>query len=411
MSTILKALRRLEDDRTPQSASVGTPEEGDAAPPAEEGAERPSSARTAERDIAEDPVASARDPRATDELRDRILAEERASELASASGADPAASSSPLGVRSLRRWGPPVAVALAIVVLSMVVVPALRDSSAVAPPEVASAPATEDAPAAEPRPATPTGSRGDASRKDVRSDAPRRPPTAVVANAPVAPSPALSARRATPAPEPPPLPSVAAEPIRVSDLPIARGESGRPVPDASPEPAAAAVETEERVVTGPKEQPDPPIPSGTNEPAKEATEARALASSSADDGRTGSESPLSSLALVESRPAPPPPIRPRTEAPRGPSSSSSDPVAKVSEPSPIERLARPAVPDVTVVRTAWHPSTDRRSAKVRLESTEEVMTLREGDAVGALVVKEISPSAVVFETGGVELRRRVGAGR
>jgi len=85
-------------------------------------------------------------------------------------------------------------------------------------------------------------------------------------------------------------------------------------------------------------------------------------------------------------------------------------VAKTADAAPIERIARPDVPDVTIVRTAWHPSSDRRSAKVRLEATDEVLTLREGDAIGALVVKEISPSAVLFETGGVELRRRVGSG-
>jgi len=36
--------------------------------------------------------------------------------------------------------------------------------------------------------------------------------------------------------------------------------------------------------------------------------------------------------------------------------------------------------------------------------------LREGDAVGPLVIKEITPSSVVFETEGLEIRRRVGDG-
>jgi hypothetical protein len=61
-----------------------------------------------------------------------------------------------------------------------------------------------------------------------------------------------------------------------------------------------------------------------------------------------------------------------------------------------------------VLRTAWHPTPDRRSAKIRVEATEEVLTLREGDAVGGMVVKEISPSAVVFTAGDVEIRRRIG---
>ena len=40
--------------------------------------------------------------------------------------------------------------------------------------------------------------------------------------------------------------------------------------------------------------------------------------------------------------------------------------------------------------------------------SDEVVTLSEGDAVGALVVKEITPSSVLFSTGDVEIRRRVG---
>jgi hypothetical protein len=58
--------------------------------------------------------------------------------------------------------------------------------------------------------------------------------------------------------------------------------------------------------------------------------------------------------------------------------------------------------------SAWHPSADRRSAKIRLEDSDEILNLREGDAVGGLVIREISPSAVVFNAGDVEIRRRVG---
>jgi hypothetical protein len=71
-------------------------------------------------------------------------------------------------------------------------------------------------------------------------------------------------------------------------------------------------------------------------------------------------------------------------------------------------VVRQSLPDITVLRTAWHPTPARRSAKIRLESTDEVLTLHEGDAVGGLIVHEISPSAVVFMSGDVEIRRRVG---
>ena len=81
-----------------------------------------------------------------------------------------------------------------------------------------------------------------------------------------------------------------------------------------------------------------------------------------------------------------------------------------AEAPSVDRIDRPPLPDLTVVRTAWHPEAARRSAKVRLEETKEILTLREGDAVGGLVVEKISPSSVLFKAGDVELRRRVGQG-
>jgi hypothetical protein len=66
------------------------------------------------------------------------------------------------------------------------------------------------------------------------------------------------------------------------------------------------------------------------------------------------------------------------------------------------------LPDLTVIRTSWHPTADRRSAKIRLEEKNELVTLREGDTVGGMVIHEISPSAVIFTAGEVQIRRRVG---
>jgi len=79
-----------------------------------------------------------------------------------------------------------------------------------------------------------------------------------------------------------------------------------------------------------------------------------------------------------------------------------------SESGSVAHLDRPDLPDLTILRTSWHPNADRRSAKIRLEASDEIMNLREGDAIGGLVIQEISPSAVVFKAGDVEIRRRVG---
>ena len=76
--------------------------------------------------------------------------------------------------------------------------------------------------------------------------------------------------------------------------------------------------------------------------------------------------------------------------------------------SDMPRVERAPVPDVKVLRTAWHPDPARRSARLRMVASDEIVTLSEGDAVGALIVKEITPSSVLFAIGDVEIRRRVG---
>ena len=88
------------------------------------------------------------------------------------------------------------------------------------------------------------------------------------------------------------------------------------------------------------------------------------------------------------------------------------------EPEPGPELAMPRrsdpaagsapAPTVRVERTEWHPSPERRVAIVALEGADGPLRLQEGDAVGALVVGEIRPSAVTFYYEGIELRRRVG---
>ncbi|MCA9512036.1 MAG: hypothetical protein KC560_15095, partial [Myxococcales bacterium] len=77
-------------------------------------------------------------------------------------------------------------------------------------------------------------------------------------------------------------------------------------------------------------------------------------------------------------------------------------VAVVAPPAPLEPpLLRP-------VRTTWHPSAERRSA--RLESPAgAAREVREGDEVEGYEVVEITPSSVVFALGGDTVRVRVGA--
>jgi hypothetical protein len=100
-------------------------------------------------------------------------------------------------------------------------------------------------------------------------------------------------------------------------------------------------------------------------------------------------------------PAPRPPVAAQKER-------SAPAAVEADARSELARIEKVPIPDVEVVRTAWHPDPDRRSARIRLLESDEVVTLSEGDAAGALVIKEITPSSVLFSTGDIEIRRRVG---
>ena len=76
----------------------------------------------------------------------------------------------------------------------------------------------------------------------------------------------------------------------------------------------------------------------------------------------------------------------------------------------VDTTPRPAVPAIRVERTEWHPQADRRVAVIEVAGRPEPLRLREGDAVGPLVVTSIEPSGVVFDHDGVSFRRRVGPG-
>jgi hypothetical protein len=75
----------------------------------------------------------------------------------------------------------------------------------------------------------------------------------------------------------------------------------------------------------------------------------------------------------------------------------------------MEIAARASLPSLVVERTLWHPSAGRRLAVLEVEGRAGPVELREGDAVGDLVVLQIDPGGVVFLHRGVEIRRRVGA--
>ncbi len=118
-------------------------------------------------------------------------------------------------------------------------------------------------------------------------------------------------------------------------------------------------------------------------------------------GEASSESSLPNIAT-----------RPPSSAPAEELAVAPTPPAAVAKPAPAKAKRRtaalPRAPKVTIERTVWHPTADRRSARVLVDGMKGPLELKEGDAVGVLVVSEINPSSVVFLHGANRIKRSVG---
>jgi len=386
MSTILKALRRLEDDQPEpgNTATSGLP---------------------------------ATDPAAADELRTRILTEELAAQAATEPEGDLETGSGTSGIGALmaRRN---VLVAAAVVSILLFLGFGLatfsgrqagnepRPMSATDVIAQTQAPALPASPAAAPRrePVLPAAPENHAARVATQRLAPQPgiPPRAPAIRARAA-GPEQNGFAAVPPVQPAPQtsrPSGKARPVK--ELPVAAARPREPQPIPQPVATTPAIQN-----TPPKTSPTPlalvaprPKPAAAPRPTprpspRAQSRPRPAASEVAPD--------VVSSAAPTRRPAA---EAASTRPERRPSEAVSPKPAPTLEA--IARLPRPDIPAVNIERTSWHPQADRRSARIRLEGSDEAMSLREGDAVGALVVKEITPSSVLFETGGIEIRRRVG---
>ena len=356
MSTILKALRRLEEDAlSPSASGVG--------------------------------ALPATDPRAADELRDRILAEETAAQLAAASQRD--------SNRTLRRLGAAAGallflVGILVLVLDLGFGPDTRstradsnlDSIAVVPPATPS-------PVAAPHP---EDRRAGAA---VAGVVPLQPTTerTAVSLVPLAPVPSAVATLRAPIR----LPNQPASQPPISPETLAGEASSQSVSAETPPEAADQFALASAARTGGVTRSAPALTLAQKSPEPAAISSRAMST------RTVQNPASVSAPRSESVPK----TRPRETRP-------SDGIRSEPEPRPdfpsdqVLRIDRRGLPDITVLRTAWHPNAERRSTRIRLEATDEILTLREGDSIGGLVIQEISPSAVLFNAGDVEIRRRVG---
>jgi hypothetical protein len=125
-------------------------------------------------------------------------------------------------------------------------------------------------------------------------------------------------------------------------------------------------------------------------------------------------------AEIASKPAPPAPVQQAAAVPEPAPTAPVQMAAVVQEsapPDPIPAavrepekkvIQRAKFPSLSVEKTIWHPDTDRRVAVVKLADADEVLRLKEGDAIGPLVVEVIKPGSVLFNHDGIEIQYDVG---
>jgi hypothetical protein len=252
------------------------------------------------------------------------------------------------------------------------------------------------------------------------------PPVAQAPAPAVAAAPAPAAAAEPPHAEPAPVPAApeSAQPskVQVADV-VEVVERLDAQPADSDKAAASAEQAEPLVVTR----------SATTRPAARAPEAAVArkpeaapevdAQAEPELEVTVESPPRPAAAYVRS--APPPPVKraapaPKPSAPQPapkpkPAASAAPLAIAAAAPQPDEVrpseqkvIPRAKVPALTIEKTIWHPDAGRRLAIVKLMDSEEPLRLKEGDAIGPLVVESIKPSSVVFDHDGIEVTYSVG---
>lgn len=188
-----------------------------------------------------------------------------------------------------------------------------------------------------------------------------------------------------------------------AEAPAARRAPAVPGPSAAPSASARAAASERAASPAPAASPPASRPPATAS-APPDTRAPAAAARVAP-------APAPARGPAPAHAAPPRAAAPPSAVAAAPPAASPPARAPAPAPAKPDVAVVPAPPDVVVRGTVWHPQAERRRATVEVEGHREPLELREGDAVGALVVAKIEPSGVVFLHGGATLRRAVGEAR
>jgi hypothetical protein len=93
-------------------------------------------------------------------------------------------------------------------------------------------------------------------------------------------------------------------------------------------------------------------------------------------------------------------------APKPPTSEPQQAEPQQAEPQQAE--PRTSEPGIRVTRTQWHPLPERREAVVEIAGRDQPVRVHEGDMVDAYKVSEIKPSGVVLERDGQQITRELG---
>jgi len=245
---------------------------------------------------------------------------------------------------------------------------------------------TGEEPAAEVamEPPPPATAPANAPAKRVTAEKPRRRPSA-------RPATAARAKQDSPAVEVSPVIEV----VKHLDAEPADSATRATLPKRAASPAKAGSERPVRRSSARK-----PVTQAAREAARPKPAPKQVASAKPPEPQTSrTDAPANSA---------PAPFEVAALAPKPAPAAAAAPIpAAIREPE-REVVPRAKLPTLSVEKTIWHPDVDRRIAVVRLTGAEESLQLKEGDAVGPLVIKAIKPGSVLFNHDGIEIVYNVG---
>ncbi len=188
----------------------------------------------------------------------------------------------------------------------------------------------------------------------------------------------------------------AAEPMPVAQEPVVVATA--PVLPREAVPAARA----------PLPEPDPPAPDMTlvQQRLREAAEARRAEAAPAVAPITRESPPPVPPTPAAAAPEPEPVLAHVAPEPAPPRSKPAPRPPDARTPAPLVEVI-PAPPEIRVERTRWHPTAQKRTARVWVAGV--VHDVRETDQIDGLRVSEIRPSTVVFIHQGIRIERKPGS--